>query len=248
MSEQLDDSTDHTHHSEPEDRSGPVRLVLVDDQELVRAGFRMVLDAQADMTVVGEAGDGQAALDLLAQTPADIVLMDIRMPRFDGVAATRALTERGDPARVIVLTTFDLDEYVYAALRAGAAGFLLKDAGPADLLSAIRAVHRGDAVIAPSATRRLVTTFAGTQEADPDEGPRGADHPRLAALTPREIEVLREVAEGRSNTEIAASFYVAEATVKTHIGRILHKLALRDRVHMVLLAYETGLVEVRPGS
>lgn len=234
----------------PEQAAGPIRLVLVDDQQLVRAGFRMVLDAQADMTVVGEAGDGQEALDLLAATAADVVLMDIRMPRLDGVAATAQITAGGALPQVIVLTTFDLDEYVYAALQAGASGFLLKDAGPTDLLSAIRSVHGGDAVIAPSATRRLVATFAQGPAAAPDTpaGPSGAAHPRLAALTPREVEVLQAVAEGRTNAEISAELVVAEATVKTHIGRILHKCDLRDRVQMVLLAYETGLVQVRPES
>lgn len=230
--------------------AGPIRVVLVDDQALVRAGFRMVLDAQADMTVVAEAGDGQQALDVLATTPADIVLMDIRMPRLDGVAATEQLVSSGSGARVVVLTTFDLDEYAYAALRAGASGFLLKDAGPEELLSAIRAVHRGDSVIAPSTTRRLVEQFTRAQAAAPslsETGPTGADHPRLRELTPREVEVLRSVAEGRTNAEIAAELFVAEATVKTHIGRILHKLALRDRVQMVLLAYETRLV-LPPGS
>lgn len=233
----------------------PIRVVLVDDQALVRAGFRMVLDAQPDMVVVGEAEDGQHALEVLGAVSADVVLMDIRMPRMDGVAATEELLRRDpDGPKVVVLTTFDLDEYAYAALRAGASGFLLKDAGPADLLAAIHAVHGGDAVIAPSTTRRLVEHLtrdgAGPvtpSPAQPDE-PAGADHPRLAALTPREVEVMRAVAEGRSNAEISAELYVAEATVKTHIGRILHKLALRDRVQMVLLAYDTGLVAVRPGS
>lgn len=230
----------------------PIRVVLVDDQALVRAGFRMVLDAQPDMAVVGEAGDGQEALTLLAATPADIVLMDIRMPRLDGVAATEQhLARDPDGARVIVLTTFDLDEYAYAALRAGASGFLLKDAGPEELLGAIRAVHGGDAVLAPSTTRRLVEEFTRLAPAPPApaaEARTGAAHPRLADLTPREVEVLTAVAEGRTNGEIAAELFVAEATVKTHIGRILHKLGLRDRVQMVLLAYETRLVEVPPQS
>ncbi len=236
------------------------RIVLVDDQELVRAGFTMVIDAQDDMSVVGEAGDGQEAVDLLMSTPADVVLMDIRMPRMDGVRATQAIGERaaagllaeGGTPRVVVLTTFDLDEYAYAALRAGASGFLLKDAGPAELLAAIRAVHRGDSVIAPSTTRRLVERFADHLPETADTGvqsaaPSGADHPRLAALTPREMEILAAVARGLTNAEISAEFYLAEATVKTHIGRILHKLALRDRVQMVLLAYETGLVQVERG-
>lgn len=227
---------------------GPIRIVLVDDQQLVRAGFRMVLDTQPDLDVVGEAADGRAALDLLARTPADVVLMDIRMPRMDGVTATRELLA-GGPAgapRVVVLTTFDLDEYVYAALRAGASGFLLKDSGPEELLSAVRAVHRGDSVLAPSATRRLLEHV--TLPADPDAPDADRRRARLEPLTAREVEVLTAVGSGLTNGEIAASLFMAEATVKTHIGRILAKLQLRDRVQMVVLAYETGLVEVRPGS
>ncbi|NYF96669.1 response regulator transcription factor [Janibacter cremeus] len=227
----------------------PIRLVLVDDQSLVRAGFRMVLDAQTDMTVVGEAGDGQAALDLLHTTAADVVLMDIRMPRMDGVAATEALCLRPNGPRVIVLTTFDLDEYAHAALRAGASGFLLKDAGPEDLLAAIRSVHGGDAVIAPSTTRRLIEHFADQPGPSPSPAAsRPQDHPRLTDLTTREVEVLTAVARGLTNAEISAELYLAEATVKTHIGRILAKAHLRDRVQMVLLAYESGLVDVRPRS
>jgi DNA-binding NarL/FixJ family response regulator len=227
----------------PDDR--PVRLFLVDDQELVRAGFRMVLDAQADMTVVGEAGDGLAALDAIAATAPDVVLMDIRMPRLDGVETTRRLQAAGSPARVLVLTTFDLDEYVFAALKAGASGFLLKDAGPAELLAAIRAVHAGDAAMAPSTTRRLLERFvpdlpdAGRETAAAAE--RRAAAARLAPLTDREREVLEAVGRGLTNAEIAAELYLAEATVKTHIGRVLSKLGLRDRVHMVITAYETGL-------
>jgi DNA-binding NarL/FixJ family response regulator len=227
----------------PDDR--PVRLFLVDDQELVRAGFRMVLDAQADMTVVGEAGDGLAALDAIAATNPDVVLMDIRMPRLDGVETTRRLQAAGSPARVLVLTTFDLDEYVYAALKAGASGFLLKDAGPAELLAAIRAVHAGDAAMAPSTTRRLLERFVPDL---PDAGgesaaaaARRAAAARLAPLTDREREVLEAVGRGLTNAEIAAELFLAEATVKTHIGRVLSKLGLRDRVHMVITAYETGL-------
>lgn len=226
----------------------PIRLVLVDDQSLVRAGFRMVLDAQTDMTVVGEAGDGQSALDLLRTTAADVVLMDIRMPRMDGVAATEALCLRPNGPRVIVLTTFDLDEYAHAALRAGASGFLLKDAGPEDLLAAIRSVHGGDAVIAPSTTRRLIEHFADQPGPSPSPAAsRPQDH-RLTDLTTREVEVLTAVARGLTNAEISAELYLAEATVKTHIGRILAKAHLRDRVQMVLLAYESGLVDVRPRS
>ena len=228
-----------------------IRLVLVDDQALVRAGFRMVLDAQSDMEVVGEAGDGVDALDLLRTTPADVVLMDIRMPRMDGVAATERLCAQPDPPRVIVLTTFDLDEYAHAALRAGASGFMLKDAGPEELLAAIRAVHAGDSVIAPSTTRRLIEHFTQGLATSPSSSASTAvddAHPRLADLTAREVEVLTAVARGLTNGEIAAELFLAEATVKTHIGRILSKAQLRDRVQMVLLAYESGLVDVRPRS
>jgi DNA-binding NarL/FixJ family response regulator len=226
------------------DQEAPIRLFLVDDQELVRAGFRMVLDAQPDMTVVGEAGDGATALQAISAARPDVVLMDIRMPRMDGVEATRRLTAAGDLPKVLVLTTFDLDEYAWAALRAGAAGFLLKDAGPAELLAAIRAVHGGDAVVAPSTTRRMLERFV-PHLPDPGQdrdGARSGAEERLAPLTEREREVLTAVGRGLTNAEIAAELYLAEATVKTHIGRILHKLQLRDRVHMVITAYETGLV------
>ncbi|QOK24363.1 response regulator transcription factor [Janibacter indicus] len=225
-----------------------IRIVLVDDQALVRAGFRMVLDAQSDMAVVGEAGDGREALDLLATTPADVVLMDVRMPRMDGVAASEAIGRMAEGPRVIVLTTFDLDEYAHAALRAGASGFLLKDAGPDELLAAIRAVHRGDSVIAPRTTRRLIERFSPHLHPTDAPTPDPTGDPRLAELTPREVEVLTAVARGLTNAEISASLHLAEGTVKTHIGRILAKAQLRDRVHMVLLAHETGLVDVRPRS
>lgn len=220
-----------------------IRLMLVDDQAMVRAGFRMVLDAQTDMAVVAEAADGQEAVDRLTPDPAavDIVLMDIRMPRLDGVAATTQVTALSPPPRVLVLTTFDLDEYVYSALRAGASGFLLKDAGPEELLHAIRAVHRGDAVVAPSATKRLLDTVVPSLP-----GGERADAARLAVLTPREHEVLVAVGRGLTNAEICAALFLAEPTVKTHIGRILAKLQLRDRVQMVVLCYETGLVS--PGG
>ena len=218
-----------------------IGVFLVDDQQLVRAGFRMVLDAEPGMTVVGEAGDGQEAVDSLALMRADVVLMDVRMPRLDGVEATRQICSRDDAPAVLVLTTFDLDEYAFAALKAGAAGFLLKDAGPADLLSAIRTVRGGDAVVAPSTTRRLIDRFS--EHLDLPTGSEPSDE-RLAVLTDREREVLVAVGQGQSNSEIASSLFVAEATVKTHIGRILAKLDLRDRVQMVVLAYETGLVRV----
>ncbi len=224
----------------------PVRVALVDDQQLVRAGFRMVIDSQPDLEVVVEAGDGAQALRLLASHPVDVVLMDVRMPNLDGLSATAQLTAStgGDVPRVIVLTTFDLDEYVLAAIRAGASGFLLKDAPPEEMLAAIRTVHAGDAVIAPSSTRRLlehlVTALPVDAPADTE-----AQH-ALDQLTEREREVLVLMARGRSNLEIASELFVAEATVKTHVGRILAKLHARDRVQAVVTAYETGLV--RPGS
>ena len=214
-----------------------IRVFLVDDQQLVRAGFRMLIESQDDMEVVGEAGDGAEATERLAVTSADIVLMDVRMPRMDGVEATRILAARSDRPRVVVLTTFDLDEYVYNALRAGASAFLLKDAQPETLLSAIRDVHGGDAVVAPSVTRRMLERFLGATEApDPERDDR------LAALTAREREVLELIAQGHSNTEIAAMLFLAEATVKTHVGRILAKTGSRDRVQLVVLGYESGLV------
>jgi DNA-binding NarL/FixJ family response regulator len=219
-----------------------IRVFLVDDQALVRAGFAMVIAAQDDM--VGEAGDGVEALARLATTPADVVLMDIRMPRVDGVETTRQLLSRSEPTpKVIVLTTFDLDEYAFAALRAGASGFLLKDAAPDDLLSAIRAVHDGDAVIAPSTTRRLLDHVAATLPAPPSAGD-GSDP--LALLTEREREVLLEMVRGASNAEIGERLFLSEGTVKTHVGRILSKLDLRDRVQAVVWAYEHHLV--RPGE
>ncbi|PPK94238.1 DNA-binding NarL/FixJ family response regulator [Kineococcus xinjiangensis] len=218
-----------------------IRVVLVDDQELVRTGLAMVVDSADDMRVVGEAADGERALDVVATTPADIVLMDVRMPRLDGVEATRRLLARyPDGPRVVLLTTFDLDEHVFAALKAGASGFLLKDATAEDVLSAVRAVHAGDAVLAPSATRRLLARVARDLP-----GPRPGPDP-LERLTPREREILAEVATGESNAEIAARLHLSEATVKTHVGRLLAKLGLRDRVQAVVLAYESGVV--RPGS
>jgi DNA-binding NarL/FixJ family response regulator len=218
--------------------SDPIRIFLVDDQSLVRAGLRLVIDAQSDMTVVGEAGDGREALQALGVTSVDVVLMDVRMPDLDGVEATAHLLERdGDSApKVVMLTTFDLDEHVYPALRAGASGFLLKDAEPEDLLAAIRAVASGDAVVAPSATRRLIE-----QVADRLPGAQDRDE-RLEELTEREREVLLAVATGASNAEIADQLYMAEATVKTHVGRLLSKLDARDRVQLVVFAYESGLV------
>jgi DNA-binding NarL/FixJ family response regulator len=215
-----------------------IRVFLVDDQQMVRAGFRMLIESQPDLEVVGEAGDGQEAVERLAVTGCDVVLMDVRMPRVDGVEATRRITARGDAPRVVVLTTFDLDEHAFAAIRAGAAAFLLKDARPEDLLDAIRTVHAGDSVVAPSTTRRLLDHFAATL---PDPGAATADQ-RLTELTERELEVLTLVGRGLSNQELAAELYVAEATVKTHISRLLAKTGSRDRVQLVVLAYGAGLV------
>jgi DNA-binding NarL/FixJ family response regulator len=218
--------------------SAPIRVFLADDQALVRAGLKLVIDAQADMAVVGEAGDGRAALEALAVTTADVVLMDVRMPRLDGVQATARLLERdGDAApRVLVLTTFDLDEYLFTALRAGVSGFLLKDAEPEELLAAIRAVAMGDAVVAPSATRRLLEQVADRlPRTDEEDG-------RLAQLTDRERDVLLAVARGASNAEIGAELSMAEATVKSHVGRLLAKLDAGDRVQLVVFAYESGVV------
>ena len=222
----------------------PIRVFLVDDQAMVRAGFRMLVDSQPDLRVVGEAGDGHQALQQLAATRADVVLMDVRMPRLDGVETTRRLGDSPTAPRVIVLTTFDLDEYAFAALKAGAAAFLLKDAAPPDLLGAIRAVHAGDSVVAPSTTRRLLQQFVA---ALPDATGRPPDA-RIAGLTEREREVLRLVGRGRSNPEIAADLVIAEATVKTHVGRVLTKLGLRDRVQVVVLAYESGIAVPRRAS
>jgi DNA-binding NarL/FixJ family response regulator len=217
-----------------------IRVVLVDDQQMVRAGFRMVIESQPDLTVVGEAGDGAAAVEVVRTTPADVVLMDVRMPGTDGIAATRQVTELPDAPRVVVLTTFDLDEYVVAAIGAGASGFLLKDAPPEEMLGAIRTVHAGDSVIAASSTRRLLQHVApmlrGAAPSPADEGRA------LADLTPREREVLVQMAYGATNTEIAEQFVVSEATVKTHVGRVLAKTGSRDRVQAVVLAYRTGLV------
>ncbi|MEV0899336.1 response regulator transcription factor [Actinoplanes sp. NPDC049802] len=221
-----------------------IRVVVVDDQALIRAGFRMVLAAQEDVEVVGEAADGAQALRLLQRVRADVVVMDVRMPVMDGVEATRRLAARGgDAPRVLVLTTFDTDTDAFAALQAGASGFLLKNVPPEDLLAAIRVVAGGDAVVAPRITRRLLDRFAG--QLVPRAGRTGADD-RLAQLTEREREVLMLVAQGLSNSEIAGRLVLAETTVKTHVGRILTKLGLRDRVQAVVLAYETGLV--RPGE
>ncbi len=219
--------------------TSPIRVALVDDQQMVRAGFRMLVESQDDLVVVGEAGDGEEALRLLDDVAADVVLMDVRMPRLDGVEATRRLAPGEAGPKVIVLTTFDLDEYAFAALRAGASAFLLKDAAPPDLLAAIRAVHAGDAVVAPSTTRRLLDHFLA--DAGPTRTADAAAQRRLAAVTEREREVLELIARGLSNPEIAAELFLSEATVKTHVGRLLAKTDSRDRVHLVLLAFEAGI-------
>ncbi len=215
-----------------------IRVALVDDQQLVRAGFAMLIGSQDDMEVVAEAGTGDEAIAVLARTEADVVLMDVRMPGTDGIAATAELAATTD-AKIIILTTFDLDEYVVAAIKAGASGFLLKDAPPESLLAAVRRVADGDAVLAPSATRRLMDRLAATL-------PEPVDGAALDGLTDREREVLVLVARGLSNREICAELHLAEPTVKAHVGRVLAKLDVRDRAQAVVVAYETGLV--RPGS
>jgi DNA-binding NarL/FixJ family response regulator len=215
-------------------------ILLVDDQPMLRMGYRMVLDAQPDLSVVGEAENGLEAIELTARLTPDVVLMDVRMPDLDGVQATERIVASGSASRIIVLTTFDLDEYAYGALRAGASGFLLKDAPPPDMLSAIRAVATGDAVVAPSVTRRLLSQFA--RHLPGPEQPPGPADARVESLTRREREVLVEVARGLSNAEVAQRLVLSEATVKTHVGSILSKLGLRDRVQIVVFAYESGLV------
>ncbi|MEO3753376.1 response regulator transcription factor [Streptomyces sp. B6B3] len=219
----------------------PIRVMLVDDQVLLRTGFRMVLAAQPDMEVAAEAGDGLEALEVLRSTAIDVVLMDVRMPRLDGVETTRRICQAGEGGpgqpKVLILTTFDLDEYAFSGLKSGAAGFMLKDVPPDELLGAIRAVHSGDSVVAPSTTRRLLDRFVTMLPTGEQSTPA-----ELEQLTDREREVLLLIAQGLSNGEIAAQLFVSEATVKTHVGRILAKLGLRDRVQAVVLAYETGLV------
>ena len=219
-----------------------LRVLVCDDQELVRAGFATILDAQPDLEVVGEAGDGRAAVDLALRLRPDVVVMDVRMPVMDGVEATRLIAGPGvaEPLTVLVVTTFDLDQHVYDALRAGAAGFLLKDARPAELVAAVRTVAGGEQLLAPAVTRRLVGRFAERiREVAPGRGGAPAE---LAGLTPREVEVLGLIARGLSNAEIAAELVISHETVKTYVSRILAKLGLRDRVQAVVLAYRTGLV------
>lgn len=214
----------------------PISVAIIDDQQLVRTGFRMIVDSEDDLDVVGEAADGQGAVDLIARQRPDVALMDIRMPYVDGIEATRQVVEARVPTRVIILTTFDLDEYVVGAIRAGASGFLLKDVRPEELVAAIRIVAGGEALLAPSVTRQLLAQFV---RAAPVEV---APTPELEELTEREREVLELVAGGLSNAEIAARLVVSETTVKTHVGRILSKLRLRDRVQAVVYAYEHGVV------
>ena len=212
-----------------------IRVAIADDQALVRTGFRVILDAEPDLEVVGEAGDGVETVELVPEKRPDVVLMDIRMPNLDGIEATRRLTVLPQPPRVLMLTTFDLDEYVYEALRAGASGFLLKDAGADELLHAVRVVAAGEALLSPSITRRLI--------ADYSRRPPASEQPAaLAELTPRELEVLRLLARGLSNAEIAGELVLGDATVKTHVARVFQKLDLHDRAQAVVLAYETGLV------
>ncbi|WP_265523529.1 response regulator [Oerskovia flava] len=230
--------------------TGPVRVLLVDDQALLRMGFRMILAAEDDIEVVGEASDGETGVAQATALRPDVVLMDVRMPGVNGIDATERIVAAAPGCRVIILTTFDLDEYAFGALRAGASGFLLKDARPAELVGAIRAVASGDAAVSPRVTRRMLEMFAGSLPAGAETTPAARDgdgrtDPRLRQLTAREFEVFEALGEGLSNAEIAARFVLSEATVKTHVGRVLGKLDLRDRVQAVVLAYETGVA--RPG-
>ena len=217
-----------------------IRVLLADDQELVRSGFRLILELADGIEVVGEAADGRHAVDLSRELRPDVVLMDVRMPELDGIEATRRLRQAGVDSRVLVLTTFDLDEYVYAAVCAGASGFMLKDAPREQLVAAVRTVARGEALLAPAITQRLIERFVARP-------PRQEASPALTRLSARELEVLRLLARGLSNAEIAAELIVGEATVKTHVARVLQKLGLRDRVQAVVFAYETGVVEPRYG-
>jgi DNA-binding NarL/FixJ family response regulator len=217
-----------------------IRVVVVDDQAMIRQGLRMILEAEDGIAVVGEAADGAAAVDLVPSAKPDVVLMDVRMPKLDGIAACERICAMPSPPRVLMLTTFDLEDYVYAALRAGASGFLLKDAPSEQLVAAIEAVARGDATLAPQITRRLIEELARRPAVS------AATHPWIGTLTEREVEVLRLMCRGRSNSEIAAELFLGEATVKTYVGRVLAKLEARDRVQAVVMAFESGLVE--PGA
>jgi DNA-binding NarL/FixJ family response regulator len=223
----------------------PIRVVIADDQQLVRTGFRLILSAEDDLDVVAEAGDGLEAVDVVGREHPDVVLMDIRMPELDGIEATRRILASGSRTKVLMLTTFDLNEYVYEALRAGASGFLLKDTPAEQLAEGVRVVARGEALLAPSVTRRLLDEFArgpGAARADRPGAPEPSPAPGMQELTARELEVFRLLARGLSNAEIAAELVVSETTVKTHVARVLMKLDLRDRVQAVVLAYETGVV------
>ena len=223
-----------------------ISVLLADDQPLLRRGFRMILEAEDDLDVMGEAGNGEEAVEHARRNPPDVVLMDIRMPGTDGIEATRRIIAGSDRSRVLVLTTFDLDEYAFGALRAGASGFLVKDVRPAELVAAIRTVAAGDAVVSPRVTRRLLEEYAHNLPLSAAQ--RTERYPRLETLTEREREVLIAVAKGLSNAEIATQLYVSETTVKSHVGRILAKLGLRDRVQVVVMAYEAGLVQPRWGG
>jgi len=238
-------------------RTGGIRVLLVDDQALIRMGFRMVLESERDLEVVGEAEDGAQAVALATELAPDVVIMDVRMPGMDGITATERIVGRAASTRVLIVTTFDLDEYAFAGLRAGASGFLLKNAPPAELVAAIRTVAAGDAIVEPRVTRRLLDLFGAQLPADgggttapaqgqpapsPPPARAGLHDPRLASLTEREADVFTAIARGMSNAEISSGLYLAESTVKTHVGRILMKLGLRDRVHAVMLGYETGVV------
>ncbi|CAL9308553.1 response regulator transcription factor [Streptomyces olindensis] len=217
-------------------------VLIADDQPLQRFGSRMLLESQDDMTVVGEAANGSEAVRMASELHPDVVLMDIRMPGLDGIEATRRITAAGDRTRILIVTTFDLDEYAYAGLRAGASGFLVKDAQPEELLAGIRAVATGDAVVAPSLTRRLLDAYVHHLPTDSSAEPVQED-PRLAALTDREREILTVIGKGWTNTEIATRLHLAESTVKTHVGRVLAKTGSRDRIQAVILAYDTKLVQ-----
>lgn len=220
--------------------NAPITVLLVDDQPLLRMGFRLILEGEEDLRFAGEASDGAEAVELAKELQPDVVLMDVRMPVLDGIEATRAMTAAGSSARVIILTTFDVDEYAFAGLQAGASAFLLKDAAPHDLIHAVRVVASGDAVVAPRVTQRLLETYVRGAGRPAPVAP--VPDPLLAELTPRETEMLGAMAEGLSNAEIAHRYFLSEATVKTHVRRILTKLHLRDRVQAVVYAYETGLV------
>ena len=212
-----------------------IRVVIADDQPLVRSGFRMIIDERPDLELLGEAADGEQAIALARELDPDVILMDIRMPKLDGVEATRRLVETGTRARILVLTTFDIDEYVYAAVHAGASGFLLKDVEPAELVDAIRVIAAGNTLFGPAATRHLIERFA--------HRPNTAPAPGIEQLTDRELEILRMLAEGLSNAEIAHRLYLGETTIKTHVSAILRKLHVRDRVQAVIAAYESGVVQ-----